>query len=136
MIKKLLATAAVAASLAGVSATVAPQAMAIGDSGGTTTAGGNAAAQDYGNVYTGGYLSPSFALVSGSLDKPCAGLPAKADAGSPAGVVPVSVQDLNVLSSPQNQRCVENSTQAKGDETLSDILDDSPVLSAKGAGNS
>jgi hypothetical protein len=33
-----------------------------------------------------------------------------------------------VLSAPQNQQCTENSTQAKGDEPLSHILDDLNVL--------
>jgi hypothetical protein len=135
VIKKILATAAVAASIAGVSATVAPQAMAIGNDSGTTTANGNGAEQSYGNTYTSGYMSPSFALIQGSLNKPCIALPAKANLGSLVGVVPISVQDLNVLSSPQNQQCVENSTQAKGDEALSHILDDIPVLSGNGAAN-
>ncbi|MFB9524868.1 RdlA protein, partial [Streptomyces cremeus] len=36
---------------------------------------------------------------------------------------------------PQNQQCVENSTQAKGDEPLSHILEDFPVLSGNGANN-
>ncbi|WP_329177216.1 MULTISPECIES: rodlin [unclassified Streptomyces] len=136
MIKKFLATAAVAASIAGVSATVAPQAMAIGDSSGTTTANGNGSQQSYGNTYTGGYMSPSFALISGSLNKPCIALPAKANLGSLIGLVPISVQDINVLSSPQNQQCTENSTQSKGDEPLSHLLDNIPILSGNGAGNS
>jgi len=135
VIKKILATAAVAASFAGVSATVAPQAMAIGDSTGTTTANGNDAMQAYGNTYTSGYMSPSFALVQGSLNKPCVALPAKANLGSLVGGIPVGVQDLNVLSSPQNQQCTENSTQAKGDEPLSHLLDDIPVLSGNGSRN-
>ncbi|WP_020133277.1 rodlin, partial [Streptomyces sp. 303MFCol5.2] len=49
--------------------------------------------------------------------------------------VPINVQDINVLSSPQNQQCVENSTQAKGDEALSHILDDISALSGNGAAN-
>jgi hypothetical protein len=135
VIKKIFATAAVAASLAGVSAAVAPQAMAIGNSSGTKTANGNGSEQSYGNTYTGGYMSPSFALVQGSLNKPCIALPAKANLGSLIGFVPVSVQDINVLSSPQNQQCTENSTQAKGDEALSHILSNIPILSGNGAGN-
>jgi hypothetical protein len=127
VIKKILATAAVAASFAGVSATVAPQAMALGDQGGTTTANGNEAVQAYGNTYTSGYMSPSFALVQGSLNKPCIALPAKANLGSLAGGIP--------LSSPQNQQCTENSTQAKGDEPLSHVLDDIPVLAGNGSAN-
>ncbi|MYS21382.1 hypothetical protein GA0115240_12952 [Streptomyces sp. DvalAA-14] len=135
MIKKILATAAVAASLAGVSAAVAPQAMAIGDSTGTTTANGNGSEQAYGNTYTSGYMSPSFALIQGSLNKPCIALPAKANLGSLIGLVPISVQDINVLSSPQNQQCTENSTQAKGDEALSHLLDNIPILSGNGTAN-
>ena len=135
MIKKILATAAVAASVAGVSATVAPQAMAVGDDEGTTAVNGNHAIQEYGNTYTGGYMSPQFALIAGSLNKPCIALPYKLNAGSLVGVVPISVQDLNVLSSPQNQQCTENSTQSKGDEPLSHILDNIPVLSGNGQHN-
>src|SRR5690348_1729536 len=103
--------------------------MAIGNDTGTTTANGNGSEQNYGNTYTGGYMSPSFALISGSLNKPCIALPAKANLGSLVGGIPISVQDINVLSSPQNQQCTENSTQAKGDEPLSHILDNIPVLS-------
>jgi len=134
VIKKILATAAVAASLAGVSATVAPGAMAIGDDHGTTTANGNGSEQNYGNTYTSGVMSPSFALIQGSLNKPCIALPAKANLDSLVGVLP-GVQDLNVLTSPQNQQCTENSTQAKGDEPLSHVLDNIPVLSGSGRAN-
>jgi hypothetical protein len=133
--KKILATAAVAASFAGVTAAVAPGAMAIGDSQGTTTANGNGSEQNYGNTYTSGVMSPSFALIQGSLNKPCIALPAKANLGSLVGVVPITVQDLNVLTSPQNQQCTENSTQTQGDEPLSHILDNIPLLSGNGAGN-
>ncbi|MFD5058090.1 rodlin [Streptomyces sp. NPDC058394] len=136
MIKKVLATGAVAASIVGVSATLAPQAMAIGNDTGTTSVNGNGSSQSFGNSETRGDWSPQFGLVQGSLNKPCIGLPAKANAGSLLGVVPVAVQDVNVLSSPQNQQCTENSTQAKGDEPLSHILDGIPVLSGNGTGNS
>ncbi|WP_330314263.1 rodlin [Streptomyces sp. NBC_00523] len=135
MIKKMMASTAVAASIVGVSAAVAPSAMAIGNDQGTTTVNGNGAMQAYGNSATHGDWSPQFALIQGSLNKPCIALPAKANVGSLLGVVPISVQDINVLSSPQNQQCTENSTQAKGDEALSHILDDIPILSGNGAGN-
>ncbi|MBO0916792.1 rodlin [Streptomyces laculatispora] len=130
MIKKVLATGAVAASILGFGAT---QAMAIGDDGGTMSVNGNGASQSFGNAETHGDGSPQFGLVQGSLNKPCIGLPAKANVGS---LIPAAVQDVNVLSSPQNQQCTENSTQAKGDEPLSHILDGIPVLSGNGAGNS
>ncbi|MEV0966657.1 MULTISPECIES: rodlin [unclassified Streptomyces] len=135
MLKKAMAAAAVTASVVGVSAAAAPQALAVGNDTGTTSASGVGASQVFGNSATYGNMSPQMALVQGSLNKPCVGLPAKLNAGSLVGLVPVGVQDLNVLSSPQNQQCTENSTQAKGDEALSHILSDIPVLSANGQGN-
>ncbi|WP_156727754.1 rodlin [Streptomyces apocyni] len=136
MMKKVLAAAAVTASVAGMTAAAAVPAMAISNDGGTTSHSGNGAMQAYGNQATYGDMSPQMALIQGSLNKPCVGLPAKLNVGSIVGVVPVTVQDINVLSSPQNQQCVENSTQAKGDEPLSHILDDIALLSGNGAGNS
>ncbi|MEU6578035.1 rodlin [Streptomyces sp. NPDC046805] len=135
MIKKVLASAAVAASVVGVSATAAPQALAIGNDHGTTTDSGVGARQEFGNSTTTGAMSPQMALIQGSLNKPCIGLPAKANVGSVLGVVPISAQDLNVLSSPQTQQCTENSSQAKGDEPLSHVLDDIPLLSGNGTNN-
>ncbi|MEU3609972.1 rodlin [Streptomyces sp. NPDC035033] len=136
MIKKVMATAAAAAAIVGASAAAATPALAIADDGGTTSKSGNFAHQSYGNSSTHGNMSPQFALVQGSLNKPCIGLPAKVNAGSILGAIPIAVQDVNVLSSPQNQQCVENSTQAKGDEPLSHILEDIPILSGNGVGNS
>ncbi|MEU6229151.1 rodlin [Streptomyces sp. NPDC047042] len=131
MIKKVLASAAVAASVAGV----ASPAMAIGNDHGTTSFSGNGAHQSFGNSATYGDMSPQMALIQGSLNKPCIGLPVKGNVQGLLGAVPINVQDINVLSSPQNQQCVENSTQAKGDEPLSHILDDISVLAGNGAGN-
>ncbi|MFC8664794.1 MULTISPECIES: rodlin [Streptomyces] len=138
MLKKAMATAAVAASVVGVSAAAAPQALAIGNDDGVTTANGNHAEQAYGNAKTGGDLSPQASLVQGSLNKLCVGLPVKANAASLIGIfVPVTVlQDVPVLSAPQNQQCAENSTQAKGDEPLSHLVDNIPVLSGNGADRS
>ncbi|MGW6142224.1 rodlin [Streptomyces sp. NPDC055144] len=135
MMKKVMAAAAVAASVAGISAVAAPQAMAIDNDGGTTSTSGVGAMQSYGNSSTTGAMSPQMALIQGSLNKPCIGLPAKANVGSLIGAVPIGVQDIPVLSAPQTQQCVENSTQAKGDEPLSHILEDIPVLSANGTNN-
>ncbi|MEU5716878.1 rodlin [Streptomyces sp. NPDC020403] len=132
MIKKVLATGAVAASILGLTAT---SAMAIGDDMGTTVVNGNGAESEFGNSETEGDMSPQLSLVQGSLNKPCVGLPLKANVGSLIGLVPITVQDINVLSNPQNQQCTDNSTQAKGDEPLSHILSDIPVLSGNGAGN-
>ncbi|MBL1094036.1 rodlin [Streptomyces sp. NPDC001739] len=131
MIKKALVTAAAAASIVGVASAAAPEAMAIGNQHGTSSVNGNGATQYYGNSTTYGYMSPQIGLVQGSLNKPCIAL----------GKVPVQllallqIQDINVLSNPQNQQCVENSTQAKGDEPLSHILDNIPILSGNGVKN-
>ncbi|WP_405985893.1 rodlin [Streptomyces sp. NBC_00872] len=133
--KKLWATAAVAATIVGASAAAVSPALAIGDDQGTTSFSGNGAKQAFGNSVTKGDMSPQLGLVQGSLNKPCIGLPLKANVASLVGATPIALQDINVLSSPQNQQCVENSTQAKGDEPLSHILDDIPVLSGNGVGN-
>jgi hypothetical protein len=136
MLKKAMAAAAVAVSVVGVSAAAAPQALALGDDGSTTSTSGVGAQQAYGNSTTDGEQSPQLGAVQGSLNKPCIGLPVKGNVGPLFGLlVPVAVQDIPVLSAPQNQQCAENSTQAKGDEPLSHIADDVPVLSANGNNN-
>ncbi|WP_043669528.1 rodlin [Streptomyces xylophagus] len=135
MLKKAMAATAVAASVVGVSATAAPQALAIGNDNGVTTTDGNGAQQIYGNSKSAGDMSPQLGLAQGDLNKLCLGVPVKVNAASIVGVlVPVTVlQDVPVLSAPQNQQCAENSTQAKGDEPLSHIADNIPVLSGNGA---
>ncbi|WP_228989402.1 rodlin [Streptomyces sp. DH8] len=131
----MMAGAAVAVSLLGLSAAAAPTAMAIGNDGGTTTLNGNDAESEIGNAETEGDFSPQSRLVQGTLNKLCVGLLLKANVGSLVGIVPIVVQDVNVLSHPQDQQCTHNSTQAKGDEPLSPTLDDIPVLSGNGVGN-
>ncbi|POX41960.1 RdlA protein [Streptomyces sp. Ru73] len=135
MFKKVLATGAVAASIVGMSAAAAPQALALGDDGGAKSASGNGASTSFGNQTTAGHMSTQLGLVQGTLNKPCVGLPLKANIGSLIGLIPITVQDINVLANPQNQQCSENSTQNKGDEPLSHIIDNIPVLSANGNGN-
>ncbi|MGW6690334.1 rodlin [Streptomyces sp. NPDC054961] len=136
MIKKFAAGAAVAASFVGLGAAMAPQAMAIGNDNGINTVNGNGASQIYGNQATYGNMSPQMALIQGSFNKPCIALPAKANVQSVLALVNVGVQDIPVLSSPQNQQCTENSTQAKGDEALSHILDNIPILSGNASAGS
>ncbi|HBF80358.1 MAG TPA: RdlA protein [Streptomyces sp.] len=133
--KKMMAGAAVAVSLIGASAAAAPAAMAIGNDHGTTVVNGNGAESEFGNSVTKGDQSPQLSLVQGSLNKLCLGVPAKVNAGSLVGLVPITVQDVNVLANPQNQQCADNSTQAKGDEPLSHLVDDVPVLSGNGVAN-
>ncbi|ATZ28480.1 hypothetical protein SLAV_33545 [Streptomyces lavendulae subsp. lavendulae] len=129
MLKKFMATAAVTASVLGTGALAASPAMAIGNDNGVNTVNGNGAAQIYGNQETKGAQSPQLSAVQGSLNKLCVGLPAKVNAQSVLAALNIGVQDINVLSNPQNQQCAENSTQAKGDESLSHIVDNIPVLS-------
>ncbi|GAA1506225.1 rodlin RdlB [Streptomyces albidochromogenes] len=131
MIKKVMATAAVAVSVMGLGAAAAPQAMAAADDQDTRTASGNGSKQIYGNSATHGDMSPQMSLIQGSFNKPCVAVPIK-NIQNVVGLVNVGVQDI--LSNPQNQQCVENSTQNKGDETLSHVLDN--LLAANGADNS
>jgi hypothetical protein len=134
MIKKMLAGAAIAASVAAVGATASP-AMAIADDSGSTAVNGNGAVNAWGNTVTGGTQSPQIGLVQGTLNKPCVGLPYKLNVGSVVGLIPITVQDINVLNSVQNQQCSDNSTQAQGDQQLSHLLDNIPVLSGNGTAN-
>ncbi|WP_105975073.1 rodlin [Streptomyces geranii] len=137
MLKKAMAAAAVAASVVGVSAATAPQALATADDGGTTSVSGNGSVSKFGNSLTKGDMSPQASLVQGSVNKLCLGVPVKGNVGSVVGVlVPVAVQDIPILSAPQNQQCADNSTQAKGDEPLAHVLSDIPVLSGNGIANS
>ncbi|MFF7359321.1 rodlin [Streptomyces sp. NPDC008125] len=133
--KKMMTGAAMAVSLIGLSVAAAPMALAIGNDGGTTTVNGNGAESEVGNSETRGAFSPNNQLIQGTLNDLCLGVPVKANVGSLIGLIPITVQDVNVLSNPQNQQCADNSTQAKGDEPLSHVLDDIPVLSGNGAGN-
>ncbi|MFD5509937.1 rodlin [Streptomyces sp. NPDC059761] len=133
MLKKIMTAAAVTAAAVGAGAAVAAPAMAIGNDNGINTVNGNGAQQIYGNQKTAGDMSPQLGLVQGTLNKPCIGLPVKVNAQSILAALNVGVQDINVLSNPMNQQCTENSTQAKGDESLSHILDNIPVLSGNGS---
>jgi hypothetical protein len=131
MFKKAMTVVAVAASVTGLAAVAAPQALA--DDGGTTSFSGNGASQAFGNSVTKGDMSPQMALIQGSLNKPCIALPSKLNTATVGeGTV---FQDIPILSAPQNQQCTENSTQAKGDEPLSHILSDIPIFSDNGNGN-
>ncbi|MER5949872.1 rodlin [Streptomyces sp. NPDC001904] len=135
--KKVMASAALATSVVGISAATAGQALAIGDDLGTTSASGNGSQSEIGNSTTDGSQSPQVGAVQGSLNKLCVGLPAKANAGSLVGVlVPIAAQDIPVLSAAQNQQCADNSTQAKGDEPVSHVVHGIPVLSGNGVHNS
>ncbi|WP_175409566.1 rodlin [Streptomyces sp. TRM64462] len=116
MIKKVVATAGVAAAALGA---CAPMAFAVGDHG-VDTQNGNFSEQSYGNTVTGGELSPQFGAVQGSLNKLCAGVPIAADVQNIL-LINVGVQDL--VNDTQNQQCAENSTAVKGDSALSHLVE-------------
>ncbi|MFF8386424.1 rodlin [Streptomyces kanasensis] len=124
MIKKVVATAGVAAAALGF---CSPSALAVGDHA-VDTQNGNHSQQVYGNTVTGGKASPQLGLVQGSLNKLCAGVPVAADVQNIL-LVNIGVQDL--LNDTQNQQCAENSTAVKGDSALSHLLEN--VLSENGA---
>jgi hypothetical protein len=130
VIKKVIATAAIAASVMGASAAAAPQALAIGDDSGPTAVNGNGAMQSFGNSSTYGNMSPQMALIQGSFNKPCIAVN-----DLPIGVgalIGIPIQDIPILSDHQQQQCAENSTNAKRDGALAHLLEDVSVLSANG----
>ncbi|MFJ6069470.1 rodlin RdlA [Streptomyces sp. NPDC093065] len=130
MLKKAMVAAAAAASVIGMSAAAAPQALAIGDDNGPAVANGNGASSAFGNSATKGDMSPQLSLVEGTLNKPCLGV----EDVNVAAVNLVPIQDINVLADDLNQQCADNSTQAKRDGALSHVLEDLSVLSANGEG--
>ncbi|WP_399885151.1 rodlin RdlA [Streptomyces sp. BBFR51] len=130
MLKKAMVAAAAAASVIGMSAAAAPQALAIGDDNGPAVANGNGATSAFGNSATKGDMSPQLSLVEGSLNKPCLGV----EDVNAAVINLVPIQDVSVLSDDLNQQCADNSTQAKRDGALSHVLEDLSVLSANGEG--
>ncbi|MFI1800351.1 rodlin [Streptomyces sp. NPDC020379] len=129
MLKKVLATAALTASAVG---TIAGPAMAIGND--QDVANGNASRTGYGNTKTGGEQSPQMSLIQGTLNKPCLGI-GKIGLQSLIALLNVGVQDVPVLSSQQQQQCTDNSTISDGDDPLSHILSEIPVVSGNGSGN-
>ncbi|MCA6093510.1 RdlA protein [Streptomyces sp. SCA3-4] len=132
MIKKVVASAVLAFSAIGGAAAPAVAAPAGGDSRDVFNA--NGAAQMYGNTYTSGYMSPQMGLINGSFNKPCIAI-GKLGAQSLLALLNVGIQDVPILSSQQQQQCTENSTINDGDDPLSHILDDIPILSGNGSGN-
>ncbi|MFD5102848.1 rodlin [Streptomyces albidochromogenes] len=130
MLKKMMATAAVAASVVGFGAAGTGQAIAAGDDQTTANASGNGSVQKYGNSVTKGKQSPQLSIVQGTLNKPCVTVPVK-NVQNIVALVNVGVQ--NILSNPQEQQCAENSSQNKDDETLSHLLDN--AIAGNGASN-
>ncbi|MDT0441735.1 rodlin [Streptomyces johnsoniae] len=131
MIKKSLATVAVAASVFGATGIAAAPAMAVGgddEHGTANSANGNGSVQAYGNTTTGGYMSPQIGLINGSFNKFCIPIQ-QIDVQVP--IIGIAVQDL--LNSEPSQNCSDYSTQVDGDDPLSHVLSDIPILSENGA---
>ncbi len=124
-----MATTAMTVSAVG---SLAGPALAIGND--QDVANGNAARTGYGNTRTGGVESPQMSLIQGTLNKPCLGI-GKLGVQSVLALINVGVQDVPVLSSQQQQQCTDNSTINDGDDPLSHILSEIPVLSGNGSGN-
>ncbi|MDT0310578.1 rodlin [Streptomyces sp. DSM 44917] len=137
MIKKTLATVAVAAGVVGATGIAATPAMAISeDNVENTSFNGNGVKNVYGNTTTGGYMSPNISLINGSLNKPCIPIQ-EIDLSQLVNVinlVNVSVQDL--LNSEPNAACSEGSVVVDGDDPLSSVLSNIPVLSQNGVNKS
>jgi len=130
VLTKVCASLALAATAAGVAA--AP-ALAAGD--GQAVANGNGARSGYGNTKTGGKQSPQMSLIQGTLNKPCIGI-GKVGIQSIVALINIGIQDIPILTSQQQQQCVESSTIQDGDDPLSHILSELAVLSGNGSGNS
>ncbi|MBZ4321825.1 rodlin [Streptomyces huiliensis] len=130
MLKKAIATAAVTASAIGVMATPA---MAVGADE-QDTANANGAKVGYGNTHTGGKESPQMSLIQGSLNKLCLGF-GRVNVQNIVALINIGLQDIPILSSEQEQVCADNSTISDGDDPLSHILDELPILSGNGSAN-
>ncbi|MET7784138.1 MULTISPECIES: rodlin [Streptomyces] len=67
--------------------------------------------------------------IQGTLNKPCIGI-GKLGLQSLIALINVGVQDVPVLQG--QQQCTDNSTINDGDDALSHILNEIPVLSGRG----
>ncbi|MGW0312663.1 rodlin [Streptomyces flavidovirens] len=72
-------------------------------------------------------IGPQLGLLQETLNKACVGLPEKVNVQNIVALVNVGVQDINVLSNPQHQQCIEKQTQ-NGEDPMAHILDEIPIL--------
>ncbi|MFF4409922.1 rodlin [Streptoverticillium reticulum] len=125
MLRKVLATAALTASAAGV---MAAPAVA---SGGTQ---GHDAKSEFGSTQAGGKDSPTLSILQGALNDPCVAI-GRLNADSLLLILNIGIQDVPVLSAQHQSQCTENSIIQDGDDQLSHLLDRIPVVSGNGSGN-
>ncbi|MFF8607365.1 rodlin [Streptomyces sp. NPDC015346] len=118
MIKKVLATAAVAASVVGMSAATAS--AAADDGANSTNVIGNQSKQAIGSNSTGGYMSPNFGLVNGGVLH-CFDVQDITAQVPIINIVAVNVDD--VLSPKQNMTCTQNSVEQQQNNPLSDLIE-------------
>ncbi|MFF4737302.1 rodlin [Streptomyces sp. NPDC002536] len=124
MLRKVLATAALTASAAGVMAVPAVA------SGGTS---GHDAKSEFGSTEAGGKDSPTMSILQGALNDPCVGI-GRLNANSLLLILNIGIQDVPVLSQQHQSQCTENSVIQDGDAALSHLLDRIPVVSGNGSG--
>ncbi|EME99067.1 RdlA protein [Streptomyces mobaraensis NBRC 13819 = DSM 40847] len=130
VLKKVLATTALTVSTVGA---VSGPAMAVGHDS-QDIANANGAKTGYGNTKTGGKESPQMSLIQGTLNKPCIGL-GRANIQNIVALINIGLQDIPILSSEQEQQCTDNSSINDGDDPLSHLLDDIPIISGNGSAN-
>ncbi len=130
VLKKVLATTALTVSTVGA---ISGPAMAVGHDS-QDIANANGAKTGYGNTKTGGKESPQMSLIQGTLNKPCIGL-GRANIQNIVALINIGLQDIPVLSSEQEQQCTDNSSINDGDDPLSHLLDDIPIISGNGSAN-
>ncbi|MER6979948.1 rodlin [Streptomyces carpinensis] len=133
MLKKAMVAVAAAASVVGMSVAAAPTALAIDNDSGPSVTNGSNTSSSFGNSATNGSMSPQLSLVQGSLNKPCVGVQ-NVDAGV-AALIGVVAEDIPVLSDQEHQQCAENSTQAKRDGALDNVLGNVALLSSNSEGS-
>ncbi|MGW3121348.1 rodlin [Streptomyces sp. NPDC001107] len=101
---------------------------------GSAVAWADPAPTGYGNTHTGGQESPQMSLIQGTLNKPCIAI-GKLGLQSVLALINIGVQDVPILTSQQQQQCTDNSTVNDGDDPLSHILDEIPIVSGNGSAN-
>ncbi|MEU3878031.1 MULTISPECIES: rodlin [Streptomyces] len=129
MLRKALTTVALTATAVGAAA--AP-AVAIDDD--TPGANANGARTVHGGTVTGGERSPQMSAIQSTAEKLCVGV-GGAGIQSLLLLINIGIQDVPVLTSQQQQQCADNSEINDGDDPLSHLIEQIPVISGNGSGN-
>lgn len=72
--------------------------------------------------------------MQGTLNKLCVGV-GKLGVQSIALLVNIGLQDIPVLTSQQQQQCADDSTVSDGDDQLSHLVQEIPLLTGNGSAN-